>query len=367
VPPKYVELAQELERLIHAGKWKQGVPSVRELSFQHGVSLVTVSRAMQVLCDKRLLRSVHRSGHYLIENAQARQTWALMLRLTPGPSQSPLAQIITRAYDRLGRAENCQFLSDNLAVADETSPARIQRQVSEAKDAGLHGVFLLPSRNSDAALQQDQVLLRSCRKSDLPVVLLERNLRGLSDLDEWDLVCSTDVEGGRQCTRHLLELGRRRIAFIQGSPVSSHRRRLTGYLLELHHYNLEHPDRPLMPLVVQPGADIIVKEGFQALAEQLVREKADGVVCYQDYTALGLILELLLRKVSVPKHIAIVGFDDVPVGNAYPLGITTYAFDENELARQALCRMRDRILHPDRPPVRVEVPGKLIVRESSVA
>ena len=52
---------------------------------------------------------------------------------------------------------------------------------------------------------------------------------------EYDLVAADDFDGGLRCTQHLLEQGRRRIAFITGSPTSSREGRLAGYLTSLHH------------------------------------------------------------------------------------------------------------------------------------
>ncbi len=68
------------------------------------------------------------------------------------------------------------------------------------------------------------------------------------------------------------------------------------------------------------------------LADRIVSHAADGVVCYQDYSALGLILELLNRGIRVPSDVAITGFDNLPIGKAYSIGLTTYAFSA-ELVR----------------------------------
>jgi LacI family transcriptional regulator len=88
-------------------------------------------------------------------------------------------------------------------------------------------------------------------------------------------------------------------------------------------------------------------------------------VCYQDYTALGLILELLNRGIRVPSDIAITGFDNLPIGKSYSIGVTTYAFSPEAIARQATRLLRSRLLDRFGPPVKVLIPGELIVRENS--
>ena len=92
----------------------------------------------------------------------------------------------------------------------------------------------------------------------------------------------------------------------------------------------------------------------------------DGVVCYEDYTAIGLIMEMLSRGLSVPKDVAVVGSDDLPIGDVFTIGLTTYAYPSERMAEQAVRVMRERLKDPGAAPIKVVVPGRLIVRESTV-
>jgi LacI family transcriptional regulator len=78
-----------------------------------------------------------------------------------------------------------------------------------------------------------------------------------------------------------------------------------------------------------------------------------------------LILELLNRGIRVPADIAVTGFDDLPIGKAYSIGVTTYAFSSEAVARHATRLLRVRLRDPAGPPVKLLIPGGLIVRESS--
>jgi LacI family transcriptional regulator len=212
-------------------------------------------------------------------------------------------------------------------------------------------------------LRLDERLLAACRAARLPVVFVERNLRGTGRPLEYDLIASDDVGGGALLTRHLLDCGCKRVACVVASPISTHDDRITGYLSAL--YTHARGRNGHAPLVLNERADVSRKAATSRLADELLAAEADGAVCYNDYTAIGLIVELFARGVRVPRDFAVAGFDDLPIGNQFAIGVTTYALPAEEMAKQAIRLMRLRIQDPDGLPVKVVVSGRLIVRESS--
>jgi LacI family transcriptional regulator len=358
-PPKYLEIARTIEAGI-LGRVGAKVPSSREVASAYGVSIVTASRAIQVLRDKGLIRTVERSGSFVTPVGEGQERYALVQRSTPGPWFQASLSFIQAGFAAIERQEGARFEADRFHYDEATRPANLRRQAREAIEAGVSGIIFLPSRYTGEAGLQDEAFLRSCREAGLAIVLIERNLRGLARLLEHDLVAADDLEGGLQCTQHLLDQGRRRIAFLTGSPTSSHETRLAGYLTALH-----HAQNGWGPLVLEQPAGLASKDSYTELADQILAHAADGVVCYQDYTALGLILELLNRGIRVPADVAITGFDNLPIGKAYSIGVTTYGFSSESIARHATRLLRARLHGISGPPVKVLIPGQLIVRESS--
>jgi LacI family transcriptional regulator len=368
--PKYLQLSEMLESQIQKGSWQDGkIPTVREIAEAHRVSVLTVSRALQVLQGKGLVQTVERSGCYLVPAPSAppppTRQWGLLLRVSPGSWQPASASVVQAGFDALVQAGE-PVAQVSFDLRDGRSEADLARQVRGAQAGGLSGLFFLPSRMTDTLAVQDENFLRVCRQEKLPVVLLDRNLRGENRPLEHDLVCSDHFDGGRRCTEHLLGQGRRRIACVIGSPTSSHIDREAGYLYTLSAWGREHRET-LTPLVLPFPQDQPERAVYGWLAERLLAERADGVLCYQDYTAVGLILELLRRGVAVPRDLGVVGCDNLPIGNTFSLGVTTYAYPSEELARQAVRLLSDRLAQPDRPPVKVVVSGRLVVRNSTVA
>jgi len=364
--PKYLEVSAALEAQMRGGRWDNGkMPSVRGVAQQHGVSVVTASRAIQVLRDKGLIRTVERAGCFRIP-APAAERWALVLRLTPGPWQRATLGMTRSGFDALAQREPMHLEVDHFPLTTDLAERDILPLVRAAKEQGVGGAFLLPSRHGEEDMRLDERFLVCCDMEQLPVVLLERNLRGHNRQLERDLVAMDDVEGAALSTRHLIELGRKRVALVVASPTSSHNDRIAGYLYALHAAQLaSRKAAERKPIILYQSEKLASRDAYAQIADQVRKLNVDGIVCYQDYTAMGLIVELLARGLSVPDDVAVTGFDNLPIGNSFTIGVTTYAYPSENVAEQAVRLMRERLGNPDRAPMKVVVPGRLIIRESS--
>ncbi|HEY3789994.1 MAG TPA: substrate-binding domain-containing protein, partial [Urbifossiella sp.] len=293
--------------------------------------------------------------------------WALASHPASGPWNSAASSMIRMGFESLSRRVSMKLDADQLALMPGITPADISQRARAAKGHGVRGVFLQPSRRDDE-VKLDETLLACCRDERLPIVLLERNLRGPNRLLETDLVSADDLDGAARCTRHLLELGRKRIALVAGPITSGHDDRLAGYLLAIHssqccsrRKSVEHK-----AIVLGHGEEYPDRDSFAKLIEFIRKQGIDGLVCCADYTAVGLMVELLARGITVPGQVAVAGFDDLPIGNWLSIGVTTYAHPAEGIAEQAVRLMRDRIANPDQAAIKVVVPGRLIVRESTI-
>lgn len=361
---KYIDVAKMIEAEITSGLWPEGerMPGVRGIASKYGVSTVTASRSLQVLRDRGLIRSVERSGSFPVahkeEADRGRPLWAICFRTTPGPWYRASYATTMSGFTSIAQAGEIDLDAMTFRVEEESTGAQVARMVHDARERGVSGLFLMPSRISEAAMRQDEAILDACREAELPVVLIERNLRGVARPLEHDLIGPDDLDGGYRCTRHLRDSGRRRVVFVPGGPTSSHRERLAGYLLAQH-----EAGEP--PILVDLQGDPLDRLACARVADRVIASEIDGVVCYHDVVAMGLILELLARRIRVPEGVAVSGFEDLPIGDAFSIGLTTYGSDFEAIARRALLVMAARIENPDAPPARIVVPGHVIVRESA--
>jgi LacI family transcriptional regulator len=157
-----------------------------------------------------------------------------------------------------------------------------------------------------------------------------------------------------------LDIGRKRIVLVLASPTSTHLDRAAGYLHALKAANVPFSE------ILELPVDLPGREAYGWTAERVQALAADAVICYHDYTAVGVIMELLRRGIRVPHDLAVAGFDDYSIGNMFSLGLTTVSYPMEAIARQALRLLRERCNHWDGPPIKVLVPTNLIVRESTV-
>ncbi|MGL4420446.1 MAG: GntR family transcriptional regulator [Gemmataceae bacterium] len=363
--PKYQQVADELEQRVRDGEWDAGkMPSVRWVAQEYKTSIVTSSRAMQVLRDKGLIQSVERTGSFRMAPPTA-ERWGVVIRVTPGPYQSSITQMVRHGFEVYARREPMHLHFDLFDFDTILTPEDAREAAKNARGSGIRGVFLLPSRVSPASAETDRLFLDGCQAEGLPVVLLERGLRQADPTElTHDLVTMDDLQAGISVTQHLHDLARQRIGMIVGSPTSSHNNRLAGYLLALNSQRQSRREFPEFIYRTQEGFPS--KEDWGDLVDRIVKDRIDGIICYHDYIAIGLLYELLNRGLRVPEDIAICGFENIDVGSMIRGGLTTTDYPADVLATHAIAMIRLRLAEPNRPPVRVVIPNKLIIRGSTI-
>jgi len=174
-------------------------------------------------------------------------------------------------------------------------------------------------------------------------------------------VASANWNGGLVATRHLIELGHRRIAAITGPDdmMCSHAR-LDGYRSAMTAAGL-----PIDDAWVRFG-DFHLEGGGRHAAELLdLPEPPTAIFAGSDLQALGVYDVARQRGIRIPDELAVVGYDDIPLAEWVSPRITTVLQPLAEMGREA-ARLALRLAEgPIAPTPRIELATRLVVREST--
>lgn len=194
-----------------------------------------------------------------------------------------------------------------------------------------------------------------------PYLLFDRNFPHLAA----HFVGTDNVKVGEMATKHLIEIGRKRIAHIGGKNTSPSFDRLRGYRNALAESGLTVPERYIIVRErVEESSDVV---GFQAMQELLkLPSKPDAVFCYNDLTAVGAIDATLKAGLRVPDDIAFIGCGNLRYANYLRVPLSSIDHGTAELGRLAGEFALELSTKPEQAPKSVLVPSRLVVRESTV-
>jgi DNA-binding LacI/PurR family transcriptional regulator len=200
--------------------------------------------------------------------------------------------------------------------------------------------------------------LRQLAAARIPLVMIDP---ATEPGDAIRSVGTTNWLGGMTATRHLIELGHRRIAIIGGPPgLWSSQARLDGYRAALHAAGLS-----LDETLIRRG-DFMVAAGRARARELLARpEPPTAVVAGNDSQAFGVLQALGERGLRAPDDLSVVGFDDVPVATWATPALTTVRQPLAAMAATAFRMLRSDPATAAGEPRHIELATMLVVREST--
>jgi len=214
------------------------------------------------------------------------------------------------------------------------------------------GVLLVPTGDHAE-------LAAHLRTRNIPVVVIDRDV---SDAPI-DRAYIDNVAGGCVATRHLLDLGHRRIGYIGGPPhLSPVPGRGAGYLRALEEVGIPIDDRLIVAGSFQ---DVGGYEGTQSLLA--LPDRPTAIFAGNDLMAIGALAAARDANIAVPAELSIVGFDDIHLAGYINPPLTTIAQPKYELGVIAAELLLARLSDPDLPPQRRLLQAHLVVRHSTAA
>lgn len=328
--------------------------SVKDVAARAGVSVGTVSNVLnrpgKVSPDtvRRVQEAIDALG--FVRNDAARQLRAGHSRsigLVVLDVGNPFFTDVARGAERRAAESDLSILLGN----SDDDASREARYLDLFEQQRVYGVLITPA--GDVAERLERLRARG-----IPAVLVDRP----SDGGGFSSVAVDDVGGGYLAVRHLLDTGRRRIAFV-GGPAST--RQVSDRLAGARRAVAEESDASLE--VIETSA-LTVLEG-RAAGEQLrVRsadERPDAVFAANDLLAMGVLQALvMLGSVAVPEDVAIIGYDDIDFASAAVVPLSSIR-QPSELIGQRAVELLLSAIEGGRPAEQVTFQPELIVRHST--
>ena len=304
------QICRMVRERIESGELPAGtrLPTTREMAREYGVSLVTMSRAVNQLKQERLISAASGSGIFVqpLPGKRSGNHFTVFVdnwRITRNSSEESSGQYFAHLFDDmiLGIQERCRehkielelrFIPEDFYASPERIADFLHCYTGKAT-----GVL---------AVNMDSFPLIREALPDIPLVFLHAGAYQVEHL-HCNMILPDFYMTAFQAVSYLAESGCRRIACISGKELSgAYRLRENGYRDAL----AAHGFPPEGALVFPCGENLIeISECAERILALPPAERPDALFCLNDLRAI-VMLEFFRRNgVQVPDEIAIMGFD----------------------------------------------------------
>ena len=336
--------------------WRRpGAVSIRDVASRAGVSIATVSRAVNRIptvdpaLAERVWRAIEEVGY--LPNTQARALVSgrsRMLGLIVSEITNPFFPELVQEFENLAVAQGYEVLIGSTNY----EPVRTESLIRRMLQRNVDGVAVMTF-----GIEED--LVQKLVEREFPLVFVDAG----PDLPNIRVLKVNYGEGIRQGVQHLAALGHRQIAFITGPlRLRSAVARRDAFLRAMGELGLTVPAEHIVE------GDHTMEGGIGAMEHlTALSELPTAVMCSNDMTAIGVLHALYRTTHLVPEEISVVGFDDIHLAQFMLPPLTTVQMSCKDLAVAAVEALRAGIErdHPKAAIKQWQIPTRLVVRQST--
>ncbi len=317
-----------------------------------GVSIASVSRVLNGLsASPEMARRVRTAVAALdyVPDARGRSLKAgrtMQLAFAVADIANPVYAEMMRAIDDLTKAAGFRLVVHSTG----SDPAEEIDLIEGLARRYVDGLILSPLRITPGHVH-------SLVAAPVPVIVI-----GSIPSDAGvDSVRTDSRRGAGLAVEHLVAVGRRRIAFVNGDPRTVPGvARAEGYRSAIVAAGLTLDER-----LIATGGEFTYAAGYAATREIVARARPDALFCADDLLAIGAMRALADLHLRIPHDVAVVGMDDTELARMSTPALSSVSLGSSERARIAARLLLERLDDPDLPPRQLTVAPRLVTRESS--
>jgi LacI family transcriptional regulator len=331
--------------------------TIREIARIANVSICTVSRIINNTYPEkvsketrlRVLKVTKNLGYRpsIIARGLVKKRTSLLGLIVRDIMSSFYPEIIEGIEDEAKKSDYSLIL-----CTTKGNPREEAKYLRLLREKRADGIILNPAIGKHNNIK----LFEELRQDKIPLVFIAYYLKEFKGL----YVVVDHTLGGYMATKHLIELGHKRIGHLGYSGIGDEidKKRLEGYKRALVEYNIEFSQE----LVVKSVCSW--KSGYYSMKELLkIKNRPTAIFAVCDMTAWGAMQAIRQAGLRVPKDIAVMGFDDLKIASLMEVSLSTVAQPKYEMGKIAVRKLIKKIEHKN---VRGTVlKPKLVIRKSS--
>lgn len=333
--PKYIQVAETLRREIANGVFRDGQTLMTEedLRMRFNVSRQTVRQAIALLEDDGLVDRRRGSGTY-VRHGPRHRTGPIHVAVVTTYITDYIFPNIVSGIESVLNENGCM-----MALSATYNDPKLERTILER----------LLQYQPDGLIVEGARTARDNPNMDLYQKFVERNIpmvfiNGYYDeLSNVPHVVMDDYGGGRQAARELVRRGYRSLACMFKNDDRQGRERERGFMDELAIYGLSVPEDRILRFTTEERMTLFNHEKGLEYARKLSRKgEVDGVCCYNDAFASGLMRVMSERGVKFPQDVGIISFDNSSYAEMCHPRLTTFGHPKEAFgatAAEKLLRM----------------------------
>jgi len=336
-------------------KWNEKQTSLKDIAQVAGLSITTVSRALNNRPDisiqtRNIIRELASTMNYqpnIVAQSLVKRVTHTLGVIIPSLETTIFSTMLSGIHEIAAKAGYKVIICVS-NEKHETEIANLQALMNNMIDG-----LLICHTNQTSSFEH----LRSHIGKRIPIVQFYRVALDLPVPQ----ILADDIHGAQQVTEYLIKKGCQRIAILLGSKsLSISQKRLEGYKIALQKNNIKIDNKLLCHI------DFSLEMVVEAMEKWLkLTPKIDAIISISDKSAVQIIRYLKKKKIYVPDQIKVFGFGNEFVGEFIAPSLSTFDTNTKLVGEEAAKLIIEELITGVQILAPKIVVGKIIIRDSA--